>query len=347
MKAWPGRGKLESLRRAIYAMIGLQVQQESREASVGNATMDHPISIQISAISRMFKKLRAVDSVDLTIQQGELFSLLGPNGAGKTTTIKMLCCLLRPTSGTATVMGHDIQKNPLAVKQIIDVSPQETALSEHLNAWDNLSLTGRSHGLDKSVVRQRSQELLEMMGLIDRAKERVKRFSGGMKRRLSIAMALVSDPQVLFLDEPTLGLDPQSRAAMWEHINQIKGSKTVMLTTHYLEEADSLADRIAIMDEGKVVVLGTSQELKDGISERNVLRVEADGLSADVVEGLRGIYPEVEVVEGGVEIRAEKLDLYEILDFLRPRGVIVRSTQLKQASLDDVFLHYTGRELRE
>jgi ABC-2 type transport system ATP-binding protein len=314
---------------------------------VSNIVAENAIAIQTSGISRMFKKLRAVDSVNLTIQQGELFSLLGPNGAGKTTTIKMLCCLLKPTSGTATIMGHDIQKDSLAVKQIIDVSPQETALSENLNAWDNLSLTGRSHGLEKSVVQQRSQELLEMMGLMDRSKERVKRFSGGMKRRLSIAMALVSDPQVLFLDEPTLGLDPQSRAAMWEHINQIKGSKTVMLTTHYLEEANSLADRIAIMDEGKIAVLGTPQELKDGISEQNVLRVEADGLTNDVVQGLRKIYPDVTVIDGGVEIRAEKLDLYEILDFLRPHGVIVRSTQLKQASLDDVFLHYTGRELRE
>jgi len=308
---------------------------------------NHTIAIQISHISKHFGKQRAVDNLDLAIRKGELFSLLGPNGAGKTTTIKMLCCLLKPTGGTATIMGHDTQKNPLAVKQIIDVSPQETALSEHVNAWENLSLIGRSHGLEKSVVQRRSQELLEMMGLVDRAKERVKRFSGGMKRRLSIAMALVSDPQVLFLDEPTLGLDPQSRAGMWEHIDRIKGSKTLMLTTHYLEEADSLADRIAIMDEGKIVVQGTSQELKDGISERNVLRVEAESLTDDVVEGLRQIYPEVAVVEGGVEIRAEKLDLYEIQDFLRPRGVIVRSMQLKQASLDDVFLHYTGRELRE
>ena len=308
---------------------------------------NHTIAIQISHISKYFGKQRAVDNLDLAIRKGELFSLLGPNGAGKTTTIKMLCCLLKPTGGTATIMGHDTQKNPLAVKQIIDVSPQETALSEHVNAWENLSLIGRSHGLEKSVVQRRSQELLEMMGLVDRAKERVKRFSGGMKRRLSIAMALVSDPQVLFLDEPTLGLDPQSRAGMWEHIDRIKGSKTLMLTTHYLEEADSLADRIAIMDEGKIVVQGTSQELKDGISERNVLRVEAEGLTDDVVEGLRQIYPEVAVVEGGVEIRAEKLDLYGIQDFLRPRGVIVRSMQLKQASLDDVFLHYTGRELRE
>jgi ABC-2 type transport system ATP-binding protein len=186
-----------------------------------------------------------------------------------------------------------------------------------------------------------------MVGLLDRAKERVKRFSGGMKRRLSIAMALVSDPQVLFLDEPTLGLDPQSRFGLWEHIARLKGGKTVMLTTHYLEEADSLADRIAIMDEGKVVVQGTSRELKDGLSDSKVMRIEADGLSADVVEGLREAYPEVTVFEGGVEISAEELDLYEIQDFLRPRGVTVRSAYLKQASLDDVFLHYTGRELRE
>ena len=321
--------------------------QKSRETSVSDGMANHPIAIQMTSVSKTFGKLCAVDNLDLSVRQGELFSLLGPNGAGKTTTIKMLCCLLRPSSGTATIMGHDIQKNPLAVKQVIDVSPQETALSEHLNAWESLSLIGRSHGIEKSVVQERSQELLEMMGLLDRAKERVKRFSGGMKRRLSIAMALVSDPRVLFLDEPTLGLDPQSRAGLWEHIERLKGGKTMMLTTHYLEEADSLADRIAIMDEGKIAVQGTSQELKDGISERNVMRVEAEGLSADVVEGLREIYPEVEVVEGGVEIRAEELDLYAIQDFLRPRGVTVRSTYLKQATLDDVFLHYTGRELRE
>lgn len=309
--------------------------------------MPHPIAIQMTGISKTFGKHLAVVGLDLTVQQGELFSLLGPNGAGKTTTIKMLCCLLRPSSGTATIMGNDIQKAPLAVKQVIDISPQETALSEHLNAWENLSLIGRSHGLAKSTVRKRSEELLQMMSLLDRAKERVRRFSGGMKRRLSIAMALVSDPQVLFLDEPTLGLDPQSRAGLWEHIERLKGGKTVMLTTHYLEEADSLADRIAIMDEGRVVVQGTSRELKDGISERKVMRIEADGLSADVVEGLRQIYPEVAVVEGGVEITSDDVDLYAIQDYLRPRGVTVRSTYSKQATLDDVFLHYTGRELRE
>jgi ABC-2 type transport system ATP-binding protein len=209
-------------------------------------TSDNRFAIQTFSLSRKFGDLVAVNSIDLSIKEGELFSLLGPNGAGKTTAIKMLCCLLRPSSGTATIMGHDINEDPMAVKRIIDVSPQETAIAEHLNAWENLSLIGGIRGLMKEEVKKRSADLLEMVGLTKRAKEQVRKFSGGMKRRLSIAMALVSDPQVLFLDEPTLGLDPQSRRGIWEHIAELKGKKTILLTTHYLEEADALADRIAI-----------------------------------------------------------------------------------------------------
>ena len=205
-------------------------------------------AIQTFSLSRKFGDLVAVDNIDLSIKKGELFSLLGPNGAGKTTAIKMLCCLLKPSSGTATVMGHDINEDPMAVKQIIDISPQETAIAEHLNARENLSLIGGIRGLAKTEVRKSSENLLEMVGLTKRAKEQVRKFSGGMKRRLSIAMALVADPQVLFLDEPTLGLDPQSRRGIWEHIAELKGKKTILLTTHYLEEADALADRIAIID---------------------------------------------------------------------------------------------------
>ncbi len=232
-------------------------------------------AIQTSSLSRTFGKFVAVDGIDLNVERGELFSLLGPNGAGKTTTIKMLCCLLRPTGGTAIVMGHDVRKDPLAVKAVIDVSPQESAIADRLNAWENLSLMAGLHGLDKQEARKRSGDLLEMMGLMSRAKERVKKYSGGMKRRLSIAMALVSDPQVLFLDEPTLGLDPQSRRAIWEHIEGLKGEKTILLTTHYLEEADALADRVAIIDEGKVVSLGPPAQLKDGIADTSVMVVEA------------------------------------------------------------------------
>jgi len=310
-------------------------------------TNDNHFAIQTFSLSRKFGDLVAVDGIDLSIKEGELFSLLGPNGAGKTTAIKMLCCLLRPSSGTATVMGRDIHADPMAVKQIIDVSPQETAIAEHLNAWENLSLIGGIRGLAKEEVKKKSEELLEMVGLAKRAKEQVRKFSGGMKRRLSIAMALVSDPQVLFLDEPTLGLDPQSRRGIWEHIAELKGKKTIVLTTHYLEEADALADRIAIIDEGKIAALGTPQELKDSISDMQVMVIKAKNLPPDVIEGLKEIYPEVKFTEGGIEIRAKELSFYEIVDYLRPRGVVIQSTSLKQPTLDDVFLHLTGKELRE
>lgn len=305
------------------------------------------LAIQTFGISRNFGDLVSVDTLDLSIKQGELFALLGPNGAGKTTTIKMLCGLLRPSSGTATIMGYDIQKNPMAVKEVIDVSPQETAIAERLNAWENLSLMGGINGLSKTEVKKRAGELLEMMGLAGRAKESVRKYSGGMKRRLSLAMALVSDPQVLFLDEPTLGLDPQSRRSVWEHIAKLKGEKTIVLTTHYLEEADALADRIAIIDEGKIVALGTPSELKEDVSDMQVMVVNATNLTTDIIGGLREIYPEVTETEDGLEIKAKELDFSEIVDYLRPRGVVIESTSQKQITLDDVFLHLTGKELRE
>jgi ABC-2 type transport system ATP-binding protein len=244
-------------------------------------------------------------------------------------------------------MGHDVQKDPIAVKRIIDVSPQETAIAEHLSAWENLSLIGRIHGFEKTEVKKRSEQLLQMMGLTKRAKDRVKKYSGGMKRRLSIAMALVSNPQVLFLDEPTLGLDPQSRRAIWEHIAEFKGKKTIVLTTHYLEEADTLADRIAIIDAGKIIALGTSRELKDSISDMQVMVVTAKNLTPDAIEGLKGIYPEVTATEDGVVIRAKEISTHELIDYLRPRGAVIESASLKQITLDDVFLHLTGKELRE
>ncbi len=222
-------------------------------------------AVQAFKLTKKFDSLVAVNGIDLEINKGELFSLLGPNGAGKTTTIRMLCCLLKPTRGTASILGHDIVKTPFAVKEVIGVSPQDTILSERLNCWENLALIGKVYGLSSDTVERRSKELLETMELMERAKDQVRKFSGGMKRRLSIAMALVSDPQVLFLDEPTLGLDPQARRTIWEYIAGFKGKKTILLTTHYMEEADFLSDRIGIIDEGNVVALGTSQELKTNI----------------------------------------------------------------------------------
>lgn len=304
-------------------------------------------AIQTSSLSRSFGKFVAVDGIDLSVELGELFSLLGPNGAGKTTTIKMLCCLLKPTGGTATIMGYDIRREPLAVKGIIDVSPQESAIADRLNAWENLSLMAGLHGLDQQTTRKRSGELLDMMGLTERAKERVKKYSGGMKRRLSIAMALVSDPQVLFLDEPTLGLDPQSRRAIWEHIEHLKGKKTILLTTHYLEEADALADRVAIIDEGKIVSEGSPAQLKSSIAGTSVTVVEAENVTEAAIDALRQVYPAVRSVNGRIEIEAEEAGVYEVQDILRPLGVTIQSTYRKQVTLDDVFLRLTGKQLRE
>jgi ABC-2 type transport system ATP-binding protein len=304
-------------------------------------------AVQTFKLTKNFNGLVAVNGVDLEIQQGELFSLLGPNGAGKTTTIRMLCCLLKPTRGTASILGYDIAKEPFKVKKLIGVSPQDTVLSERLNCWENLALIGKIHGLSSDEVKGRSKELLETMGLMERSKDQVRRFSGGMKRRLSIAMALVSDPQVLFLDEPTLGLDPQARRAIWEYIAQLKGKKTILLTTHYMEEADFLSERIGIIDEGRVVALGTSQELKTNTLEMRSMVVTAENLTAEVIADLQSKYSRLEMTKGKLRISHKDLDFKEIVDYLHSRGVTVYSAVLEQPTLEDVFIQITGKKLRD
>jgi len=304
-------------------------------------------AVQTFKLTKKFNGLVAVNGVDLEINKGELFSLLGPNGAGKTTTIRMLCCLLKPTKGTASVLGYDVVKAPFAVKKRIGVSPQDTILSERLNCWENLALIGRVHGLSSDEVARRSKELLETMGLMERAKDQVRKFSGGMKRRLSIAMALVSDPQVLFLDEPTLGLDPQARRAIWEYIAELKGKKTILLTTHYMEEADFLSDRIGIIDEGRVVALGTSQELKTNLFEMRSMVVSTENLTAEVIADLQSKYSRLEKVKGRLKIYHKDLDFKGIVDYLHSRGVTVYSAALEQPTLEDVFIQITGKKLRD
>ena len=303
-------------------------------------------AVQTFKLTKEFDGLVAVNGVDLEINKGELFSLLGPNGAGKTTTIRMLCCLLKPTKGTASILGYDVVKTPFSVKKLIGVSPQDTILSERLNCWENLALIGKVHGLSSNEVTRRSKELLETMGLMERSKDQVRKFSGGMKRRLSIAMALVSDPQVLFLDEPTLGLDPQARRAIWEYIAALKGKKTILLTTHYMEEADFLSDRIGIIDEGRVVALGTSQELKTNLFEMRCMVVSTENLTAEVIADLLSKYSRLEKVKGRLKIYHKDLDFKEIVDYLHSRGVTVYSAALEQPTLEDVFIQITGKKLR-
>jgi ABC-2 type transport system ATP-binding protein len=304
-------------------------------------------ALQTFKLTKEFDGLIAVNGVDLQINKGELFSLLGPNGAGKTTTIRMLCCLLKPTKGTASILGYDVVKTPFSVKKLIGVSPQDTILSERLNCWENLALIGKVHDLSSNEVTRRSKELLETMGLMERSKDQVRKFSGGMKRRLSIAMALVSNPRVIFLDEPTLGLDPQARRAIWEYIAALKGKKTILLTTHYMEEADFLSDRIGIIDEGRVVALGTSQELKTNLFEMRSMVVSTENLTAEIIADLLSKYSRLEKVKGRLKIYHKDLDFKEIVDYLHSRGVTVYSAALEQPTLEDVFIQITGKKLRD
>lgn len=220
-------------------------------------------AIRISRLTRCFGSRKAVDGLDLTIARGELFALLGQNGAGKTTTIRMLCGLLEPTEGDAVLMGFSVKEQPDEVKRRINVSPQETAVASKLSVRENLEFVAEVYGLDRKAAKSRAKEMMEAFSLTDRANDRAGRLSGGLQRRLSLAMALISEPEILFLDEPTLGLDVRARRELWKLIESLKGKMTVVLTTHYLEEAETLADRIAVMSAGKLAALGTAAQIKE------------------------------------------------------------------------------------
>lgn len=219
-------------------------------------------AIKTVKLTKTYKDLTAVDQLDLAVEQGELFSLLGVNGAGKTTTIKMLSCLTKPTSGDAFLSGNSILSNTADVKKLIGVSPQETAVAPNLSVKENLELMCGIHGFSKEKQKQKVEELSEQFDLTSILSKKAGKLSGGWQRRLSIAMALISEPQILFLDEPTLGLDVLARSDLWDTIRLLKGRITIILTTHYMEEAEALSDRIAIMKDGKLLALGTAEELK-------------------------------------------------------------------------------------
>lgn len=306
-----------------------------------------PSAISTRHLSRSFGQRKAVDDLTIDIQQGELFSLLGTNGAGKTTTIRMLCCLLQPTAGEATVLGHDlVNGNNALIKNVIGVSPQETAIAGHLTTKENLILMGRVHGQDKKAASTRAEQLMELMELEDR-KEWTKRLSGGQQRRLSIAMALVSDPQIVFLDEPTLGLDPHARKSVWNYIERLKGEKTILLTTHYLEEADALSDHLAIMDNGKVIASGTSRELKQQLVRNRPLRITANTFPDAIISQLTEAGYQVEAIDHGLDISAPQMDIYAVVDLLRNNHIKLTGINLQEPTLDEVFLTLTGKSTPE
>ena len=220
-------------------------------------------AIRTEGFTKQYKDVLAVDHLDLTVHEGELFSLLGVNGAGKTTTIKMLSCLTQPTGGDAFLMGNSIRKDPAAVKSLIAVSPQETAVAPGLSVRENLELMCGVHGFSKEKRQAKIDELAHLLGLESILKKKAGKLSGGWQRRLSIAMALISEPKILFLDEPTLGLDVLARSDLWDLIRSLKGKITIILTTHYMEEAEALSDRIGIMKDGKLLICATAKEIKE------------------------------------------------------------------------------------
>jgi ABC-2 type transport system ATP-binding protein len=233
--------------------------------------MNEP-AIVMENLVKKFEDVTAVDGINLQVSKGELFGLLGPNGAGKTTTINILCGLIKPTSGSAKVGGYNVQKDTAKVKDLIGVCPQETAIYPYLTGAENVELFGNLHAMNKESLKTRRDILLENMGLAGDAKRRAEKYSGGMKRRLSLILALIHDPQIAFLDEPTVAMDPQSRHAVWDFIKELKKEdKTIILTTHYMEEAEELCDRVGIIDHGKLIALGSPQAL---ISKNNVKNLE-------------------------------------------------------------------------
>ncbi len=292
--------------------------------------------------------VRALDNLNLDVEEGTVLGVLGPNGAGKTTTVRILSTLLRPDSGHATVAGIDVIKNPEKVREVIGLSGQYAAVDEILTGYDNLVMFGELYHLGKKNAIVRANELLERFGLTDAGKRPIKTYSGGMRRRLDLAASLIVKPKVLFLDEPTTGLDPRGRQEMWGVIQElVKGGVTLLLTTQYLEEADQLADEIAVIDTGKVIARGTSDALKKQVGgERLEVVVESQHVAKtmQIVEAISGVKPALD--EGLRQISAPvstgSRALFEVLKSLDDAGIYALDVGLKRPSLDDVFLSRTG-----
>jgi ABC-2 type transport system ATP-binding protein len=308
------------------------------------------VALHIQDLTRRFNDLVAVDTISFDIEQGEIFGLLGPNGAGKTTTLSMLATMLTPTSGSATVNGIDIEKDPDGVRKSIGIVFQDQSLDEELTAWENMDFHGRLYRIPTEIRNQRITELLTLVELNDRRDDIVKTFSGGMRRRLEIARGLLHHPSVLFLDEPTLGLDPQTRNHLWTYIATLAKEKgiTIILTTHYMDEADRLCNRIAIIDHGRIIAIDTPKNLKDGLGGDLVTIRSPD--PAGVVASLREPWViRAETHNDDVVVSLKNADQYvsTIVTLLNKQQVPIVSISIHKPTLEDVFLSFTGKTIRE
>ncbi|MBN1537432.1 MAG: ATP-binding cassette domain-containing protein [Anaerolineales bacterium] len=309
-------------------------------------------AIQVNDLYKSFGDVKAVQGVSFMVEQGHIFSLLGPNGAGKTTIIAMLSTLLRPDQGDAQVMGHSIREDPMGVKSVLGVVPQEIALYEDLSARENLTFWGKMYGLRGPILKTRVDEVLEMIGLTERAKGAVSKFSGGMKRRVNIGVALLHKPQVIYMDEPTVGIDPQSRRNILDSVVALKDQgMTVLYTTHYMEEAQELSDEIAIMDIGKVVAEGTHNELVKIVGEMDRITLTINTEGSRVLEDWKAVSGVTQITseDGVITVLADdsNLVLPRLFDSAANLDVRITSVDIQEPNLEAVFLHLTGRALRD
>ncbi|WP_156157264.1 ATP-binding cassette domain-containing protein [Methanosarcina siciliae] len=307
--------------------------------------------IEVNDLEYFFGEVKAVDKISFTVKEGEIFSFLGPNGAGKSTVINVLTTLLPVQKGRAMVAGFDLKTEPEKVRESIGIVFQELTLDRDMTVREILEYHGRLYSMPKAARQERIEELIKLVELEGKRDALTRHLSGGMKRRLEIARGLMTRPKVLFMDEPTIGLDPQTRIRIWEYVKDInREGTTIFLTTHYMDEADQLSDRISIIDHGKIIVTGKSWELKNALGEDLIYLETSDNMGATVslrqLDSVRGIREKAKGIVLMVNTDGTYL-LPEIMDRLRSGGIRIRAVNLKKPSMDDVFVHYTGRELRD
>lgn len=309
--------------------------------------------IETIKLSKIYNGKKVVDEIDIYLDEGESVGLLGPNGAGKSTTISMISSLLKPSSGDVKLNDESTIKNPTEIRKILGVVPQEIALYEDLSAYENLKFFGEIYKVEKNSLEQRIQEVLDMVGLKERQKGLVKTFSGGMKRRVNIAAALLHNPKILILDEPTVGIDPQSRNHILETVRKLneENGTTVLYTSHYMEEVEQLCNRVYIMDHGKVVASGSKEELLSIISSEDTIQVQLSETSDALIEKIKAIehIRRVDEISDGIRIISKKGSnvLSDLVHATESEDIQLTNFQMETPSLEDVFLHLTGRTLRD